>query len=72
MGPAGFRNGTSGCTFVITEDRSRRIGVRRSGKRAKIDGSDAENVTATIIATPARGSSSEAPDPSDLPAKRNQ
>ena len=64
MGPAGFRNGTSGCTFVITEDRCRRVGIRRSGKRAKIDGSDAENVMATITATPARGSSSEAPDPS--------
>jgi len=69
MGPAGFRNGTSGCTFVITEDRSRGVGVRSSGKRAKIGGSDAENVIATITATPARRSSSEAPDQS---VQRNQ
>jgi hypothetical protein len=69
MGPAGFQYGTSGCTFVITEDRSRRVGVRRSGKRAKIDGSDAENLMTTITATPARRSCSEAPDQS---VQRNQ
>ena len=69
MGPAGFRNGTSGCTFVIAEDRNRRVGNRRSGKRAKIDGSDAENVMATIPATSARRSSGEAPDQS---VERNQ
>lgn len=69
MGLAGSGNGTDESTFVTAGGRSRRVRVRRTGKRAKVGDSDAENVMATITATAGKRSAREAPE---QPVQRQQ